>query len=261
MTTRCSDIRETILLLRQHVLRFGLLLAMLLVLSTGSMAQKKGRLVRPRSRVVDRIEHFDRISIGKNINVVIEQGDKQQIAIVAEPTVNKEVVCEVNSGRLYVYAGKFKYKQSPRIDVTITCDSTLQEIHGESGSNINSRGLLKAQSMLLNADFAIEMHISVIANDVTINAHKKSVIWLTGRTNQTTANLDGASFLRMKQTKSNHTNITATQESAAEVCAEQSLNIVAADMSEVSYYAPNAVVSSKTEDGGRVMERKLYKNL
>ncbi len=228
---------------------------------TKKNSSNRKRIVKTTTRNIDKLEHFNRISIAKNINAVIVQGSKQSVQIKAEPTITKEVVCEVKDGRLNVYANKFKYKQSQRIDVLITCDSTLVEIHGVSSSNITTRETLNLSELTLSADYAVEMHITVNTPRLTAEANKFSILWLTGTIGQTNVTLDSGSKLRMKQIRASRVSIIADRESYAEVSALDYLQINADNMSEVQYYAPTAVVEAHTDNGGHVVECMIRDNL
>ncbi len=235
------------------------------------------------TRTVTNLEHFERISIAKRINALIMMQDEWEkqvaarsikthgaqhvkvngpmVVIKAEPTVAGAVVCHVEDGRLYIYANPYKYKRSQRIDVTIVVDSTLTEIHGESGSNISTKGCLRVKNLLLQADYAIEMHVTAKADYINVDAQNKSIIWVTGTVGLLNANINDASFLRMKQIKCQNTTVNVRDESKAEVTALQYLSIYAEGASQVSYYAPGASVTSNAMSGSTISQIKNLDNL
>lgn len=231
-------------------------------------------------------EAWTRLSVAKGINVTIEmRGDYEARAladvperaraaklkqlraadclVTAERTVALAVDCNVDNGRLAINVGPYKYKQSRRIDVVVLADSTLREVHGQMGSNIFSRGTLRVGDLSVEAERAMEMHLSCLTNgSIHVKAHRQSIVWLTGRASAIDATIDGASFLRLKQMSAARVSLTCRDESQAEVNATTALDLTAEGKSEIRYHAPyGCQVRQNAQQGSQIIPRRILDNL
>ncbi len=208
-------------------------------------------------RVVKGIDHFQSIIVAPNINVTLVMDDETALlptdvarrinkkngkmcVVKGEPSVVKAVDCHVENGTLSLSAKKFKYRRSRRIDIYVLCDSTLRLIHGTSGGNIQTRGCLRLNNVVIKADFAEDIHLAARAQSVRIIANNHSSIRLTGKLNIIDASLLGASKLNTSEAEVNSLHLTASNECQANITANNSCAIVATGGCKVTLTTNNS---------------------
>lgn len=258
------------------------LAVLLMPVSLWAQAKKVPKLTKS----VSLSEPWTKLSVAKGINVTVEMRseyaartlagvpERQRAAkqkalkqvdclVTAEASVAKAVLLEVKDGRLSIGVGEYKYKQSRRIDVHVLCDSTLREVHGQMGSNIFSKGVLRVGDLKVEAERAMEIHLScVTGGTIRVEAHRQSIVWLTGGASLVSATLDGASFLRLKQMRAQRVNVSCSEESQAEVNATVALDLSASGKSEIRYWGPEGVtVTQQPDKSSRIDRRRILDNL
>lgn len=257
-------------------MRAGRLLLWLLCLAAASCVSVRS-LAQPKFVIIPQLAPFSSLSVARRINVTLVSNteidklpvevygrlvkNKKAIAnieaggracvIKAEPSVAKAVRCDVADGGLVVYAEKFKYSRSPAIDVFVVCDDALSSISGTSSSNIYSKGVIRSPGLSVTADFAMSIHISVLAPCVSVVAKHDSEVWLTGAVDNFSAELNGSSLL-MRQMSCGAASVTATNGSKAQVNASRALSLSAVDHSAVTYLSQGATVHSSADATSKV---------
>ncbi len=260
MTSRCSDIRKTTPASRRVSLRRLLAIVVTPLLAAVAVAQE------PSLRIVKGLSPFSSIVTGRGMNVTLVMADEvatlpasvakkalggmgrrgagpslvgPMCIVRAEPSVSKAVECVVEAGVLSVSAGKFKFRRSPRVDVFVVCDSSLRVVHGTSGGNIKSRGTLRLPSVAVRADFAMEIHLTLISETVSVQAANKSVVGIMGQVGSLHADIAAASAIRMSRISCASVSLAADGESEARVSAEVSLGVSATNHSRVECSVPD----------------------
>lgn len=257
-------------------MRAGSLLLWLLSLAVASCISVRS-LAQSKFVIIPQLDPFSSLSVARRINVTLVSNteidklpvevygrlvkNKKAIAnieaggracvIKAEPSVAKAVRCDVADGELAVYADKFKYSRSPAIDVFIVCDDALRSISGASSSNIYSKGVIRSPGLSLTADFAMSIHISVLAPSVSVVAKNDSEVWLTGAVDNVSAELNGSSLL-MRQMSCGSASVAASNGSKAQVNASRSLSLSAVDHSAIAYLSQGATVNASADATSKV---------
>lgn len=269
MTSRCSAIRETTPASRRVSLRRLLAMVVTLLGAVVAVAQE------PSLRVVNGLPPFSSVVAGRGMNVTLVMADEVETLPVpvarkimggagrraaapsrvgpmcvvrAEPSVGKAVECVVEAGVLSVSAGKFKFRRSPRVDVFVVCDSTLRLVHGTSGGNIKSRGTLRLPSLSVRADFAMEIHLTLISETVSVRAANKSVVGIMGQVGALHADISAASAIRMSRVSCASVSLVADGECEARVSAERSLGVSAKNHSRVECSVPDFLLPAVEAD-------------
>lgn len=241
-------------------------------------------LAQPKYYIVPQLDPFTSVSVAKRINVTLVTNtevdklpseiysrlakNKKAMAniaaggracvIKAEPTVAKAVKLDIEHGDLTIYANKFKYKKSSAIELFIVCNDGLTSIRGASSSNIWSKGILRAESLSLTADFAMSFHLSVMARSVRVEANSDSKVWLTGSTGSLSADLHGSSLIMHKMDCA-AASVSAAGGSTAEVNATGSLTLTAERHSTITYASQGATVDATTDNSSKIIARPKAK--
>lgn len=200
------------------------------------------------------------IAKNRKLRTMASEG-KPFCIVAAEPQAHRAVKCEVKSGKLNIYAEKFKYKTNKTIDIYVLCDSTLREIRGTKASNIYTRGCLRTKQLRIVAEAYMTVHVTAHSESVRVDARKESTVWLTGNVGSVKARVTEMSKFRMCQIVAQSTEVTAESSSYAEVCAEKRISMTATGNSQISYYAPEAATETYPEEGSRIYSEKITGNL
>ena len=200
-------------------------------------------------------EVYARLSRNKRALADVASGSAVCV-VKAEPSVARAVVCAVEGGCLNVFAGKFKYKRTPAIEVFVICPGVVKRISGSSASNISTRGALRTDGLAIDAGYAMSIHVSVIAPSVSVMAKDHSEVWVSGDFDRLDAELDNCSSLLMRAASCRKVSVRATNASVATVNAAEAVDVTARGRSEVSCFAPGADTSFDCDGFSRVSLRE-----
>ena len=226
---------------------FNLLLCTMLFCTT-TMAQNG-----ITTREVTKLEHFDRIVLAADINLTIVKADKPKITIRGERSVITQVVCQVTDGELSIYATKFKYKRTKRIDIVLETDSALTSVYGTSGNKVRCEQAFNCQNLTLTARYGCDFFFNVNADFLKAKAENGSDIRLVGNARKTDLFAENACSIRAFKLSSEIVSVVATLSSNVDVSVGSVLYTSSRDNCEIRYKGNPQQTQISNLDSSRVL--------
>lgn len=208
----------------KHILTIILLLSAIVSYSQGIS-----------SREVTKLPHFERIRLASGINLTIVKGDKTKLTIKGERTVISQVVCQVIEGELAIFATKFHYKKSKRIDIVMEVDSAITEIYGTSGNKVRCEMPIPCESLTLTARYGCDFFVNVKADYIKAKAYIGSDIRLVGTATKADMFAENASTIRAFNLATQRNFVAATISSSVDVSVSDVINVSSTDDCTVRY--------------------------
>lgn len=205
------------------------------------------------TREVTKLDSFDRIVLAADINLTIIKSDNPKITIRGERQVIAQVVCKVTDGELYIYATKFKYKRTKRIDITLETDTAITSIYGTSGNKVRCETAFKCQNLTLTARYGCDFFVNVSADFVKAKASHGSDIRLVGNARKTDLFAENACSIRAFNLNSNIVSVVATLSSNVDVSVNNVLYTSSHDNCEIRYKGNPQQTQITNLDSSRVL--------
>lgn len=187
------------------------------------------------SREVTKLERFDRVVLANGINMNIIKGSKPKITIKGERTVVAQVVCQVKDGELNIYATKFKYKKSPRIEITLEIDSALTSIYGSSGNKVRCEVPFTCENLELTAKYGCDFFFNVNTDFIKVKAETGSDIRLVGNTHKADLYAETTSTIRAFKMTASITSIACRQQCEIDVYTSDALTVSSSSYCTIRY--------------------------
>ncbi len=187
------------------------------------------------TREITKLDKFDRIVLAADINMTIIKADKPKITIKGERSVIAQVVCKVTDGELSIYATKFKYKKTKRIDITLEIDSAITSVYGTSGNKVRCETAIPCNNLVLTARYGCDFFFNVSADFLKAKASHGSDIRLVGNTRKSDFFAENACSIRAFNLNSNIVSVVATLSSNVDISVTDVLYTSSRDNCEIRY--------------------------
>ncbi len=171
---------------------------------------------------VRNVEDFSKISVMNAFEVVLTQGDKNEVKITSDKPENIEkVVTKVTDGKLIVHTKKSaKTKGSIKVYITY---KKLIGIEQSGATEISATNTIKTNKFYLKGSGATEVSLDFDVEELTIDFSGASEIKLKGNTNSFDVSLSGASELSAADLKSKSASINVSGASEVQVYVTESI--------------------------------------
>lgn len=209
------------------------------------------------SREITNVKPFSKISLASGINLIMKKSDKRAIRVEGERTVISKVVCEVDETEMFIYATKFKYKQSRKIDVYLDYDTTIVRIVGTSGNHVRCEEPMTGDYLELHGKNGCDFFVALDVKKVKAKVSNGSNIRLIGKANNADVYADNSSTVKAYGLESNTAWYTISLASYAELTAPTDvLNITASGDSQVYYKEDPITLNINAVTGAKVLPRE-----
>ncbi|MBE6340498.1 MAG: hypothetical protein E7069_07155 [Bacteroidales bacterium] len=192
-------------------------------------------------REIERVEPFTQITVASGINLIIHKADKRRIVVEGERGAINNTICAVDSaGMLSIFANKFKYRRSKRINVYVDYDSTLTYIASTS-SRIRCESPIEGERFEVKSSYGSEYYFVVDVASLVVHLENNASLQVSGNARSVNAFLDESSILKGFKLEADVMEVTLDNSSEAEVNVASELNIYAQHQSVVKYDGDPAI--------------------
>ncbi|MBP5365438.1 MAG: DUF2807 domain-containing protein [Bacteroidales bacterium] len=207
------------------------------------------------TRTISNVAPFKKIVVASGINIILNQTGTREITVEGERTVISNVVCAVEDSTMSIYATRYKYSKSKKINVYIDFDSTLVDIVSTSGNRIKCETPLTGSKLSFVARNGSDFYI--MANSLSINAKSisGSRIQLIGKADKTDLYAENGSDIHSYNLDNEFTSATATLSSHIECYASQRLDAWATYDSYIYYKGDPHDTNISTTVGCKVLPK------
>jgi len=193
---------------------------------------------------------FDEVSVGEAIELIIEEGNKEQAIVEVRGVDLDRVITEVKGSRLSIHMARGNFR-STSVTVYLTYKS-LKGIEVSSAASLEGKSVVKAEELEIKVSSAAiaELEIDVDALDISINSAGK--LELSGKCNFNKVNVNRAAKLYAFDLQSKKVNANVNSAGKAEISVGSELIAEANSGGKITYKGNPDKVISDSDSGGRV---------
>jgi hypothetical protein len=230
------------------------LIAFTMVFSSTVSAQFWGEKGNGNVKKQDReISSFSAISTSSGLNVYLRQGDKESITVEADENLLDLIVTRVKGDKLVIKT-EDPVRRAKKLDVYVTFVN-VDEISVSSGSDLESRSMLKFETLDISVSSGADATLELEADDVTCSVSSGADARLSGTANSFYGKASSGSDLRAADLKTKHCRAKASSGGDVSVYATESIDASASSGGDVNYYGNPTKVNTSNSSGGDVSRR------
>ncbi len=208
-----------------------LLIAFIFIVSANIFAQESSSEVKTRDYT---LEQFSGIDIGGAFEIVIEQGETQNVKITAKEQFLDKLTVEVNDGILMIKTNTGILKNNEKIQVHITF-THLSSINISGVTEVNSASLIEASKLFIKSAGASEIDIELEVDDLSLEVSGAGKVKLKGNAQTLQADISGAGYLKAKQLKVENADVSVSGAGNAYLNVTNSLECSVSGAANVNY--------------------------
>lgn len=203
------------------------------------------------------VESFTKVEFGISGKLFIEQGEKQTVRIIAEPSTLEEIVTEVKSGTLQIkFENNFNFgRWNPgKIEVYITVPK-IEGLSLSGSGNVISKSI-ETNEMILKISGSGNIAVDKLNADnlKTSISGSGSILVKEGQSNGVDAAISGSGNIDVGGLNAKDVNIKISGSGNCSVNASNTLNVRASGSGNV-YYTGNPSIDSNISGSGKLKKK------
>lgn len=208
-------------------------------------------------------EKFDKINVSSGIEVTVEQSNTTEVTVITNEDFHDKIKTRVENGSLYISSSSnkssfsiFGYKTNRIHETTIkkviVKMPVINGLETSSASKIENKGVLKGNTITLNASSASYIKLHLEFEKIDADASSASKIELEGMALDLNANASSASKIEADDLLAN--TIIAESSSASEIKIHPivSLKANASSAAKIKYNSNPKHLEKESNSGGNI---------
>lgn len=179
------------------------------------------------------VESFQSFRITNAADVTIAQGSEQSVTISTDKNILPLIETEVEHGCL-VISDKEKNLKPSELKIHIIVPQ-LEEISVSGASDVNSKGVIKADSLKINVSGAADVILSLDVEKLETHVSGVGDFRLDGRAGTHDIRMSGVGKVLSYALESKATNVMVSGKGECEVHATEKLDVEISGMGDVNY--------------------------
>lgn len=201
-------------------------------------------------RIID--QPFDGIEANAGLDVYLTQNGTNSVVVEADENLQDLIKTYVKNGVLHLTVdGNISYAESRKVMVSF---GNISKIESNSGSDVYSEGVIRAEDLSLKSTSGSDMEIEVITNNLSLEASSGADLKVKGRTNKLTAQASSGSDIKAGNLESQI--CTAKASSGADIIINTKKELVASASSggDIKYSGHPEKVQKSDSPSGNIRE-------
>ena len=190
------------------------------------------------------------IKAASGMNVIVNQGDKQEVKVVAHQNLHQYIKVE-QSGNVLTIKKTKNFSPQAVFDVFVSVKN-IESLSASSGSEINAPKNLKSKNLTINSSSGSTVVINLIAEEVTAKSSSGSDITLIGKTLKFEGTSSSGSSINAENLICANSTVKASSGSDISTYPLESLNAHASSGSDITYFNAPTEITYKQSSGGSV---------
>lgn len=180
-----------------------------------------------------KVSSFNKIDISGNFEVLIKQGDTEQLEIEADKNLLELIEAKTKDNTLVIKSKKaIGNVESLKLYITFV---DIKDIDISGAVELNSKGTIAAEELEIDISGAADVNIDVEANLLKMDMSGASETTLKGKAENFEIELSGAGDLQAEKLKTKHTVVDISGAGSAKVFAKKTLNVEVSGAGSVQY--------------------------
>lgn len=197
---------------------------------------------------------FKSVEVSNAIDLVIEQSDKNEITVVADDNLQKEITTKVENGVLIIACDYNSFINIKSKKVTVKMPF-IDKLDASSSSTIKSINTLKGENISLEASSAGSISVNLEADSVICEASSGSTITLSGKALKLETTSSSGSEIDAKGLLANDITANSSSGSSISVHPLLSLNAKASSGSDINYDVVPKRITKEESSGSSISKQ------
>ncbi len=199
------------------------------------------------------VSGFDSVSFGSSGELIITQGDREALEIVARARDIPSIVTEVRGGTLYIGREETGSAISFRPPVFRLTMNTIAGLETHSSGKITANDL-RASSLRLRISSSGSISIdSLVADSLDVQISSSGSVRVAGSVEQQDIHLSSSGNYLAKNLASRTARVTVSSSGAATIRVSESLEANVTSSGDVRYYGNPSRVEGNVTSSGRLV--------
>ena len=227
-----------------------LLIALIATIKLNASAARL-TLTASETRTVDK---FSGIELKNSANVIITQGDVQEVKVEAEPNVLSHITTTVTNNQLIISSDKDLKTDAP-ITVFITVKE-LSSLELTGSGNMTTKSVFKNDNMVMRLSGSGDINASVDAKSLKLTLSGSGNMNLKGRTSESDISISGSGDVDGKDLHAFKSEINITGSGTSTVDVNNELTVDITGSGSVYYITDPERIHSKILGTGKIEKVK-----
>ena len=193
---------------------------------------------------------FNRLSVGESIHVYLIPGSKESARIKASGIDLDEVLTEVSGERLKIHLDKNNHR-NVKIEVRLTYRN-LERIEVSSAASIYTDGILRSESLDVEASSAGDGDLEIDVNNLEVNVSSSANLKIRGKALVQDVSVSSAGDYSAYDLKCEEAEVSVSSAGSAKVFASKRIEAKASSAGSIRYSGNPDKVYEDESSGGSV---------
>ena len=219
---------------------------LLIVLFTGITSLSTAQDTETRS-----VGSFNGVKAAEGVDVYLKKGDKESVKVEVTGTSISNVITEVSGSYLKVHMKDGRYRGNVDVKVYVTYVQ-VEKLSASSAGSLFSEGIIKANSLEINASSAGTVEIQIDAGEVEVSASSAGDMELKGKAKSLTLEVSSAGEVDAYDLEVESVRAEASSAGSAKLSVSQSLTAHASSGGSIRYRGNPDKSITDSSSGGSV---------
>jgi len=196
------------------------------------------------------LSSFSSISVGESIDVYLKQGSSESLRIEVSGMDIEEVLTEVKGDRLKIHLERGNYRNID-VEVWVTY-KTIKEIEVRSAASVNTQGVLKSNSLRIDASSAADGDLEIDVERLVVDVASSADLEVHGNATTQQVSVVSAGKYDAYDLDCEEAEVSAVSAGSARVMASKKLDARASSAGSIRYKGNPDKVYEDESSGGSV---------
>ncbi len=212
-------------------------------ISFGDGKRGNGEVVEETRNVT---EDFTIVSASEGLDVFVTQDKDFKIAVEADENIIDLIGTDIKDGKLRIHAIENIGRATKKIYVSLPDITALKS---SSGADLIVQNVIEAEKIELDASSGSDLHVELVATEVSADASSGADIKVAGKTDVFYADASSGADIRARELMTKKCNADASSGADISVNVSESLVADASSGADISYTGEASVQKKKSVSG------------
>ena len=196
---------------------------------------------------------FDEIRVATGIDVILRQGNKEEITVEADENLQEYILTEIVGNVLKVYTEvNIRDAEEKKVYVTM---KEIRSVKASSAGDIIGESRIKSDEISIDASSAGDIKLEIYAREISANVSSSGDVTLTGEADRLEADLSSAGDFKASELKVKDADVTVSSAGDASIYVTENLKARASSAGDIHYSGNPKYIDAHSSSAGGVHKR------
>jgi hypothetical protein len=198
-------------------------------------------------------DSFDRLKVSSGIDVIITQGEKESIQVVADENLLEYIKTEIYDNTLKIYTdANIRHAKSKEVHLVY---KKLREIDISSAGDVEGTNRMKTDDLDIDLSSAGDLSLDVEAIKITCNISSAGDAHLSGTVDELDADLSSAGDLNASDLVARKAHVNSSSAGNARICATEEVDLTASSAGDIYYKGDPKTININKSSAGSIIKK------